>query len=284
MKSTEQALAELNQTLALHQVASQQADNSFAGEYLGLSNLATSLGIQRGYLVDIAASDGYSQSCTFGFMRDGGWRGLAVEMDPGKFARLSYLYSNFLDCRLARSRVTPSNVGHLLKAFEVPEDFDLLNLDIDSYDLYVIDALLASGFRPKIISMEINEKIPCGIFFTVDFSETHYWQEDHFFGCSIEAAAAVVKPHGYTLQAVEYNNAFFVRNDCARSPYLGTDIRDLTPEEAYLSGYKLREDRLTVFPWNKDVDHWLDLTPQQAVEEISKYFVGYSGRYKLRAV
>ena len=284
MKNPNQAVDELNHILRLHHAASQKGDSSYAGEYLALSNLASRLGIFRGYLVDIAASDGYSQSCTLGFLRDQGWSGLAVEMDPLKFASLSYLYSNFSNCCLAKSRVTPSNIGSLLNAFEVPHDFDLLNLDIDSYDLYVIDSMLRSSFQPKIISMEINEKIPPGIFFTVDFKESHYWQGDHFYGCSLDAAAITVKRYGYILQSLEYNNAIFIREDCARSPFLRTDFQDLTPESAYAAGYRNRQDRYRLFHWNQDVNHWLDLPPQEACVEIAKFFTKYNGTYKLWAL
>src|SRR6202043_16319 len=98
---------------------------------------------------------------------------------------------------------------------EVPSDFTLLNLDIDSYDLHVIGELLKGDFRPKIISMEINEKIPPPLFFSVNFDDAHYWRGDHFYGCSLSAAASVVKPYGYKLESLQSNNAIFVRDDVA---------------------------------------------------------------------
>jgi hypothetical protein len=247
-----------------------------------LEYLSDKLNIEQGYIVDIAASDGYNQSCTFGFFNEKKWSGLAVEMDPIKFSKLSFLYSNFKNCKLARNRVTPNNVASILYSNEVPLDFDILNLDIDSYDLHVVDEMLKSGFKPKILTMEINEKIPSGIFFTVNFDDSHYWQEDHFYGCSIDAAAAVVKPYGYILYACEFNNAFFVRCDMASNIYLGTAFRDLTANEAYSIGYKDRENHLEIFPWNKNVDHWLILNLSDVVVEINEYFSKYKGLYTVR--
>ena len=86
--------------------------------------------------------------------------------------------------RLARARVTPLNLVNSQPGNEVPKNFELLNLDIDSYDLRVVETILSSGFRPQIISMEVNEKIPSGIFFTVEYDDEHYWKGDHFYGCS----------------------------------------------------------------------------------------------------
>ena len=131
-------------------------DSSYAGEYEYISKIVKELKLTAGFVVDVAASDGVTQSCTLGFFKDPQWKGLAVEMDSMSFSKLAFVYSNFKNAKLARSRVVPKSICSMLRGFEVPRDFDLLNLDIDSYDLDVIDAMLSGGFRPKIISMEIN--------------------------------------------------------------------------------------------------------------------------------
>lgn len=225
-------LTNLRELILLASLRSLAADSdgSFAGEYLYLRELTTKLDLKTGSVIDIAASDGYTQSSTLGFYRSG-WSGLAVEMDAEKFSKLSYLYAKFPNVKLAKNRVTPINIASLLEAFEINLNFTILNLDIDSYDLGVIQAMLNHGYFPEIISMEINEKIPPGVYFSVDFSEEHFWQGDHFYGCSIDAAAMHIKPFGYSLVSVQYNNAFFVRNSVADNIF-----KDLTPTEAWESG------------------------------------------------
>jgi len=139
-------------------------DRSNAGERQALESLVSRLVPGPGYVIDIAASDGLSQSCTAGLFSSLGWRGLAVEMDPIKFSSLASTYSLIAGASLARTRITPSNASAVLQAFEVPANFSVLNLDIDSYDLRVLEKLLVSKYRPAIITMEINEKIPQGFF------------------------------------------------------------------------------------------------------------------------
>lgn len=263
--------------LAKHFLASIAGDTSFGGEYEHLRMLSSKLNITKGFVVDIAAADGIDQSCTLGFFKDANWNGLAVEMDPLKFARLAFLHTNFPNAKLARGRVTPLNVAALLAGFEVPNEFDILNLDIDSYDLDVLDAMIKSGFRPKIISMEINEKIPPPLYFNVDFTPTHVWQTDHFFGCSLTAAAAVVRPHGYILESLQYNNAVFVRSDLAKGVFADQDVA-----AAYDAGYRNKPDRTKLFPWNADMDCLLGYTPQQALEFVTNYYKKYAGKFTLR--
>ncbi len=258
-------------------IAAETRDGSYAGEFDYLDKLLSLLDINKGYAVDIAASDGFTQSSTLGFFKRNDWSGLAVEMDSKKFASLAFIYSNFPNVRLAKNKVTPVNIVDLLVCYDTPKQFDLLNLDIDSYDLYVIEAMLNGGFRPKVISMEINEKIPTPIFFTVDYHPSHYWTMDHFFGCSLQAAVTIVKPFGYILQNLVYNNAIFVRSDVAHS-----SMHDMEAGLAYLSGYKNGPDRKKLFPWNSDVDCWMEYSTDQAILSIKEYFLKYTGKYTVR--
>lgn len=111
------------------------------------------------YVVDIAASNGVSQSPVLPFFKSGS-AGLAVEVDGEKFGQLSYLYSNFPLVTLVKTRVAPEIVAPLLKQGRVPKYFEVLNVDIDSFDLDLAVAVLSADYRPSLISIEINEKIP----------------------------------------------------------------------------------------------------------------------------
>jgi len=248
------------------------------GEIAHVNGILSTLGIDKGFFVDIAASDGVAGSCTKPLLENG-WGGLAFEMDPDYFSQLSFTWADFPAAKLARTRVIPRNVGVLLRGFEVPADFDFLNLDIDSYDLKVLEAMLAEDFRPKLISMEINEKIPPPVYFTVLFDENHYWRLDHFFGCSLAAAASSLKKSGYILESLQYNNAMFIRSDVASGFFADRDV-----EEAYNSGYRDKEDRHTLFRHNRNTEEVFSLTPQEIVGFYNNMFAKYKGLYELRAM
>lgn len=263
-------------SLGRHYIRSRKPDKSFAGEFAHLLRIVKSLNLQSGYIVDIAAGDGVRQSSTLGFFKQPGWAGLAVEMDPQRFSKLAFLYSQFPNARLARVRITPPKIAALLEGFEVPHDFTILNLDIDSYDLHVMTSLLDAHFRPRIISMEINEKIPSPISFTVNFDDEHYWAGDHFYGCSATAASRAIRPYGYVLESIQYNNAFFVREDCAAGV-----IEDQDVDHAYRLGYLERGDRAELFKWNANVEHLLHCSTDDAMIQIRDLFEAYEGMYTL---
>jgi len=246
------------------------------GEAKTLLDLCKELNIRCGYYVDIGASDGWTSSSTFLFAKNDNFSGLSFELDDKKFRKMQFIYKKFKNVYLSKSKVTPENVLDLFKKFNVPQKFEILNLDIDSYDLFVIKKLLES-YKPKIISMEINEKIPPPIYFTVIFNDTHFWKGDHFFGCSIQAAHEELKKSGYRLYTLIYNNAIFVSND------IEFYFKDRSVLEIYNDGYVNKEDRKDKFSYNHEVDVLLEMNPIDITNFLNNLFKSYEGKYQLES-
>lgn len=225
----------------------------------------------EGVAIDIAACDGVTKSNTLA-LYERGWRGLAVEGDAIRFADLAHAYRRFPHVALERVWVTPANVVDLLRSAGIPDEPDFLNLDIDSYDHFVLDALLQT-FRPRLVCAEINEKIPPPIRFTVTFHEDHVWQGDHFYGQSISALAVLAERHSYSLVELHYNSAFLAPADAG--------LVALTPEDAYRRGYLERPDRRRLFPWNADMEPLLTLPVDDQLEFLRQTFAKYDGRFEL---
>jgi hypothetical protein len=253
-------------------------DTSFAGEMNYLTSLMEKLSISSGHIIDIAASNGVDMSSTLYFFQKE-FSGLAIEMDSNKFSELAFVYKAFPNVKLCNLRITPKNIYPVLKSFNMAQEISILNLDIDSYDLDVITSLLESGVSPRIISLEINEKIPPGIFFKVNYDDKHYWKGDHFYGCSLEAACIEIKKFNYVLVGLEFNNAFFVSKEIA----LG-GLSDLSCGAAYREGYQYRKERKLLFPYNNDVDKWLEVTPENSLKMIAEYFKEYDGHFELKLI
>ena len=255
---------------------SKKNDNSYAGEFVYLSKIMNKLNIDNGYIVDVAAGDGYRQSCTLGFFKKN-WEGLCVEMDPRKFSILSFLYQQFSKVNLSKTKVTPLNIHLILEANNVPKEFDLLNLDIDSYDLEIMSKILEENFRPKVISMEINEKIPPPIFFNAKYDESDSWTiEDNFYGCSITAADDLLNKKGYIIESLQYNNLI-----CLRKDLIDNSAECKNIETIYNEGYKNKSDRTNLFPWNKNVDCLLNMEPSEVISFLDKHFYNYKGKYNM---
>jgi len=235
--------------LFINRLKVSRADNSFANENETIGELLSEINLVNHYLVDIGAADGTRQSSTLKLLTEMKWSGSLFEFDSQSFSKLAFLYADRKDICLAKTKITPQNIGRLLAGLNVPLNFDFLNLDIDSYDLEVMRALISDNFRPGLISMEINEIFPPNIYFEVLYNPNHVWQEDHFFGCSVRAAFDFFTENDYVLMTIEFNNAFFVDKKRLKNQTKGKDIWI-----AYDQGYHKREERLTLFPWNKGIE------------------------------
>ena len=254
-------------------------DNSFANEFLTAKSILDNIVLQNNYLVDIGAADGIHQSSTSKFLDMYKWSGTLFEYDSDSFAKLAFLYNDRTDVNLGKVKVNPISVSGLLHGFHVPKEFDYLNLDIDSYDLSVLRAILEANFRPGLISLEINEIFPPNVKFEVLYDSEFRWNHDKFYGCSLRAAKEVLDQYNYLLTRVEYNNAFFIHASRANENSEQPNIYS-----AYKEGYIDRQERFELFPWNKGIEIESGLDVDKVTEIVQEMFEGYSGKYFLEVL
>jgi hypothetical protein len=221
--------------------------------------------------VDIGAGDGLRGSNTYALFL-AGWGGLGIEGDERRARRLARAYKNLEGVAALHALVTPANVVELLKAHNVPREFGVLSLDIDSYDYWVLDALLGS-FRPRLVVTEINEKIPPPVKFVVGY-DPDFRLQHHFFGYGIASLEDLCERHDYALIALEYNNAFLAPRELRGA-------RALDAATAYRHGYLERPDRRERFPNNHDMEALHSLAPAEAVAFLNRFFARHKGKYEV---
>jgi hypothetical protein len=221
--------------------------------------------------VDLGAGDGVRHSNTHALFTNG-WRGLAVDGDADRSYRLARTYRHHPNVFTCRNQITPENVLSLLEAYQIPADFEMLSLDIDSYDYWVLDALLTK-FRPRIVVTEINEKIPPPLRFIVKY-DPDFALQHHFFGYSIASLEDLCARHNYALMSLEYNNAFIAPRELQ-----GVQAQDAAT--VYRAGYVGRTDRRKKFPLNQDMEALLSMTPPDAVKFLSEFYAKHAGKYEL---
>lgn len=158
---------------------------------------------------------------------DMGWSGLMVDASPNavKVARRLYRWNHGVS--VVETMVSPDNVNALLTEHGAAGDVDLLSLDIDSIDYWVLDALEAC--RPRVIVVEYNAHFGPARAVTLPYAPLPAKPPQVYWGASLAAMAKAAERKGYGLVLCEDAgvNAFFLRNDLAPS------VTRLTPAEAY---------------------------------------------------
>jgi Methyltransferase FkbM domain len=157
--------------------------------------------------VEFGAWDGRNLSNTFNLVAHHGWKAVYIEADPGKFPALSKTAAAYPAITPVCSRVTSTGETALDKILErhgVPEEFDILSIDIDGNDYDVWEATVR--YRPTLVIVEFNPTFP---------AEFSYIDRDGrgFIGSSAKAFTALATHKGYGLIGRTTTNLFYLRND-----------------------------------------------------------------------
>ena len=78
-----------------------------------------------------------------------GWTGLLL--DAAHSNASIGLHTETLDSR---------NVASVLRKHSVPTQVDFLSIDVDSVDIWLLEAILQGGFKPRMIAIEYNSNFP----------------------------------------------------------------------------------------------------------------------------
>lgn len=115
---------------------------------------------------------------------------------------------------LKKEFITAENINELFKKYSVPQEFDVLSIDIDSNDLYVWDRL-DKKYQPSLVIIEY-----CGFFapptsIVIKYKDNYIWKGSPLQGASLSALNKVAIKKGYTLIYCEKEgvNAFFIKNE-----------------------------------------------------------------------
>ena len=123
---------------------------------------------------------------------------------------------------------------YFLKKYETPKRVDLLSLDIDSMDFYVLHAVLSAGYIASIIVVEFNPVFRHDQAYTVRYNAKYRKDSTSNYGASLAAFNNLLKAHGYSLFFVlpsdtQSNNAMFILNELLDEDILLPSIEELHP-------------------------------------------------------
>lgn len=226
--------------------------------------------IENCYL-DIGASDGVDMSNTFNLALED-YEGYLFELNDSKFSKLSTIYQDFSKISLFKTKITPDNAVSFLKALDLPDVIKVLNLDIDSYDYFVLEELLKE-FKFQFLILEINPLFPMSVDFTVTYDEEFEWPGNSFQGASLSMFYKLLDKSSYSIVHLDRAFIFAVNNS-----YLNEEIKKIDPKnfDSILNESLIKKD---FSRWNDRYEEYRGINENEIISKISELFKDYSNYY-----
>jgi hypothetical protein len=149
-----------------------------------------------------------------------GWKGFWV---GGEDIRIDVNHVEKKKFRFIEKWITRENIVSLacegLASIEA-ENLDVVSLDLDGNDIYLVEKLLKNNIKPKLFIVEYNGKFPPPIEFKIEYDPQHQWNGDDYFGASLSSYIKLFSEFEYKLICCNSHtgaNAFFIHTSCTES-------------------------------------------------------------------
>lgn len=219
--------------------------------------LLTLAGSDSRTVVEISSQDGRTCMAT-NLLVHHRWRGFLFDGDPVFVAEGRRFFARHPATRalppfMQSEWFTRANVNGVLASAGVPNEVDVLSLDIDGNDLHLWNVMT---LRPRILICEFNNVIPSELALTIPYQADFNYaalppDQALFRSASLAAYVAVSRRKGYRLVGINALgfNAIFLRDDvlAAEMPEIPLSALDANPHvEEFRAAWW---PRLAHLPW-----------------------------------
>jgi hypothetical protein len=130
-------------------------------------------------------------------LKEKGWGGLFLDTQsyPAEYG-------------VKQERVDPININLILRKYRVPENLDLISIDVDGQDFWIWSNLV---YLPSAVVIEYNANLAADKSKVVPFNASYEWDGTKWFGASLRALNNLARSKGYVLTYANGVNAFFIR-------------------------------------------------------------------------
>jgi len=174
-----------------------------------IEELLRRLNISNGWVCEFGAWDGIHLSNTFHLVEQG-FRAVYIEGHADRYKDLLKTCARTegiipVQAYVDHCEGSTNTLDKLLGQTPIPTDFDVLSIDIDSYDYQVWESLKL--YRPKMVIIEINSSVPPN-------QKDYIHEPGRCDGSGFRSTYELGLRKGYTF-VLHTGNMFFIRNDLA---------------------------------------------------------------------
>jgi hypothetical protein len=210
-------------------------DGSQHGESGVINEIFRRLKITSGWVCELGAWDGIMDSNTIHLVRSGKFKAVYIEPDNNKFKGLlktAKKYKNIIPVhnRAHQNKDSINSLDNLLLLTPTPYEFDLVSIDVDSFDYQIWESM--EKFSARVVIIEINDKMRGEyIFDAIKFRSLRDSGGNYlaYRGSSFISMLKLGQKKGYIYIGSLRGNMFFVKERFANK------FKDLIPSKYQLN-------------------------------------------------
>ena len=185
--------------------------------------------------IEISAGNGF-EACSTYFLSTCNWKCWWAEKRDDFINNIKSIYGKPVAEKrliLMKHFFNKENINKLLAQYEVPEEPDLLSIDIDSNDYWLWEAYEGNA---RVIIIEYNPKIMPDHEWIMAYDPNRNFDKNDYHGASLKSLAILGEKKGYDLVSCTLSgaNAIFVRKDLT----MGKFDTYISPETAAVKHFE----------------------------------------------
>lgn len=136
-------------------------------------------------------------------LKEKGWHGLFLDAQsyPDEYG-------------VKQERIDAINVNPILRKHGVPENMDLISIDVDGQDFWIWSNLV---YFPSVVVIEYNANLSVDESKVIPFNASYQWDGTKWFGASLRALNNLARSKGYVLTYANGVNGVFIKEDLVKN-------------------------------------------------------------------
>jgi hypothetical protein len=214
-----------------HQTFSQNGEDGILREILRRMKK------EKGSFLEIGSGDGLENNTRL--LLETGWEGVWIDGSEGCCSLAGKVNKKFIEngkLKIRNSLVTAENINQLMTDLKVPQNIDVLSLDVDLNTYHVWEKLEETSAQIAII--EYNGFFPADSDWVAEYDPSGWWDGGFNMGAALKPLDELSREKGYRLIGCDLSgaNAFFIREELAKVHFPDTqDVNKLfEPAQPFL--------------------------------------------------
>jgi len=215
---------------------------SDCGEDGIIEEIFNRIGTTNKFFVEFGCNNGLTGNTTALLIKK--WNGVWIDSDSSFIKNSKNKFGFLSNLLIKESQLTIENIESIFRQCNVPEEFDLISIDVDGNEYWLWDAI--KNYNPRLVIIEYNCNFNSNIKWVMKYNPNHVYDGSTYKGASLKSLELLGKKKDYYLVGCDLSgsNAFFIRQDLVSNKFSQpfTSENHYEPHRGYLWNHHYKQN------------------------------------------